>query len=346
MEGRYGITLTEALVAGVPSHLVPIVEVYSDSDALLGRGTDVIALRNSVREDAASRPSDERIFSDVRVQYEQREVVWSRVPDLPDSVKVGSVGPVPIYAYPYFRIEGSTVAVIVATERISLGYTLDDVLRCIAWNELRSSFRAVEKTIQADKPLCQQISTFTSLAEFFGSLEDHVRQYALAALPEEGSNQSRVSVAVEKGALRIKEMGADLRKLIGAIVLQRNELQRNRMMTPAIRSALDEIAGGSMLRLYPYELLAQVPRYLRALKIRMERAYADPRKDAEKQSLTATYAAMLYGAERPPVDLLMLFREFQIAVFAPEVKTTMPVSEKRMKEAFGQYPPPRTAKQA
>ena len=90
-------------------------------------------------------------------------------------------------------------------------------------------------------------------------------------------------------------------------------------------------------------------RYLQALVLRIERAEHDPKKDALK-------AERLQGAEnclREAERLLrkpgrsgqcrncvreyeMLVEEFRISVFAPELGTRQPVSEKRLRQKWAE----------
>jgi len=98
--------------------------------------------------------------------------------------------------------------------------------------------------------------------------------------------------------------------------------------------------------------LRQVQRHLRALRIRAERAYASPGRDAEKAARLAPYLkklASLRGREEEidtPArrgEFVRLLGEFETAVnemrislFAPEVKTALPVSAKRLDRALAE----------
>jgi ATP-dependent helicase HrpA len=108
---------------------------------------------------------------------------------------------------------------------------------------------------------------------------------------------------------------------------------------PGARAAIAEIVA-QLEVLFPADLLAWVPlgrlehfpRYLRAAQARLGRAIADPRKDSEKLAQvtplwTAFVAKETAARDRETVEALRWsFEELRVAVFAPELKTPVPVS--------------------
>src|SRR6185369_15503028 len=92
----------------------------------------------------------------------------------------------------------------------------------------------------------------------------------------------------------------------------------------------------------PFERLAQLPRYLKALLTRLERASYNSAKDEERGRLVAPYAAALHALQesRPPSpeawqareDFRWMLEEYRVSVFAQELGTAQPVSPKRLDE--------------
>lgn len=84
--------------------------------------------------------------------------------------------------------------------------------------------------------------------------------------------------------------------------------------------------------LFESDDLPQLPRYLEAIGLRLQRADVNPEKDQEKHQRIAPFQAQLNSDS--PVPFRRMLQEFRIAVFAPEIGTKQKVSEKRLQAAL------------
>lgn len=151
---------------------------------------------------------------------------------------------------------------------------------------------------------------------------------------------------VSKGAPRVA--GA-FRAFVDAIGRAAAELDktllalRNAGKHPSGRGAVLDIQD-QLEALFPPDLLASVsleqlnhfPRYLRGAQARLQRAVADPRKDIDKLApFTPLWNAYL-AKEKTVRDrdairqMRWLLEELRIAIFAPELKTPVPVSTAKL----------------
>ncbi|HET8898691.1 MAG TPA: DUF3418 domain-containing protein, partial [Rhodanobacteraceae bacterium] len=82
--------------------------------------------------------------------------------------------------------------------------------------------------------------------------------------------------------------------------------------------------------------LAQLPRYLKAMRLRAERLRRDPARDQQKLLQVLPYwralLALPAGAARDSVRWLL--EEWRVSLFAQELGTTEPVSPKRLQKAL------------
>lgn len=143
----------------------------------------------------------------------------------------------------------------------------------------------------------------------------------------------RVSAAAKVVTDAILPVHAELGETLAAL--------RSAGKHPSGRLALLDIQA-QLEHLFPLDLMAWVPiarlghypRYLRAARARLQRAIADPRKDADKHAPFAPlWTAFLAKKPRDP-ELYWLFEELRVAIFAPELKTPVPVSVAKVKEAL------------
>jgi ATP-dependent helicase HrpA len=147
-----------------------------------------------------------------------------------------------------------------------------------------------------------------------------------------------------------------LREVFEARAAAQRDIQRlkGRSSGNGQRNALHGKLQSELLRLTPPDFPAQarlsglenLPRRLRALSIRAQRAHADPMKDRTKAARIEPFLAGLADAEAAVGDrhdpegraalnaFQELLEEYRVSVFAPELGTATPVSPKRLREAW------------
>jgi ATP-dependent helicase HrpA len=109
-----------------------------------------------------------------------------------------------------------------------------------------------------------------------------------------------------------------------------------------VRAGLQALVPKNFLEIYSLERLVHLPRYLEALRIRLERGKVEPEKDRKKAEQLRPFAEALERmredteAEAPKEKRIALeeyrwmVEEFRVSLFAPELKTAHPISPKRL----------------
>lgn len=129
----------------------------------------------------------------------------------------------------------------------------------------------------------------------------------------------------------MKPVASELDKTLQAL---RNASKHpsGRLAVIDITAQLEELVPRDLMESVPLARLEHFPRYLRAAQARLQRAISDPRKDGDKNApfapLWRSFLAKR-GVARDPsatADLRWAFEELRVAIFAPELKTPVPVS--------------------
>ncbi len=107
---------------------------------------------------------------------------------------------------------------------------------------------------------------------------------------------------------------------------------------------VDQIVPPDFLEFFNKERLSMMPRYLKALRIRVERATNSPAKDDLKEKQVAIHAERMAGVLHYSVmtgelgrladEYCRMIDEFRISLFAQEMKTIMPVSAQRLEKKW------------
>ncbi len=108
----------------------------------------------------------------------------------------------------------------------------------------------------------------------------------------------------------------------------------------AVETQLAWLVFPGFLKAVPPERLKRYDRYLRGVRVRIDRARSNPSGDRTKESRVSPYweryreATLGKGTKIANRDALAEYRwmveEFRVSVFAPEVRAAIPVSEKRL----------------
>jgi len=143
-------------------------------------------------------------------------------------------------------------------------------------------------------------------------------------------------VAVELGA-ELELVRASLKPLVGKPGVLRASYED-------IASQLRHLIPPDLMLVTPDGRLTHIVRYLRALQVRLQRLHHDPQKDAQKATqvspLWQLYASqrdglLARGRSQASLDELgWLIEELRVQTFAPELKTAVTVSLKRLQELW------------
>ena len=132
---------------------------------------------------------------------------------------------------------------------------------------------------------------------------------------------------------------AQVHKRLGAL-----DRDRWRDTRDDITGQLSSLFGPSFLRDTPAEWLAQYPRYVRAIALRLERLAGQVPTDRKHAALLAELARPLKSALDEQSSLLLqcpeardyrwMLEEFRVSLFAQQLGTRRPVSQKRLAEQW------------
>ncbi|MEE8398323.1 MAG: DUF3418 domain-containing protein, partial [Desulfobacterales bacterium] len=137
------------------------------------------------------------------------------------------------------------------------------------------------------------------------------------------------------------------RRMLHDLGATRRATTRGRHLLETMEAQLKQLVPESFVELYDDKRFIHIPRYLKAIEIRAERALADFERDQKKaaevdgfsKELTDLLAALpaSVSAEKSAAleDFFWMIEEFKVSLFAQELKTSGPVSRKRLETKLG-----------
>jgi ATP-dependent helicase HrpA len=321
---------------------------------LADRGGRILAMSRDLDE-LLSRFGEraERAFAAHAAEGLAREGLTA-FPEQPLPASVPGAAGVP--AYPALVDEGGRVALRVFADPVQARDEHGRGVRRLAQLALADRVRQARKQLPVSPTLALLYATIEGFRQEAGQApaHEHLRedlvQSALAEGLAEGLEGIRDRAAFES---RVADTGRRLfglameRLKLAEDILGRVAAIKPKLEAPLmgwakanlddLRATLDGLVPPGFLRGTPASALAELPRYLRALELRAERALRDPVRDQArmlelKPFVDALAAARADGrAERPEWQALRWdLEELRVQLFAQELGTRRPVSAKRL----------------
>ena len=120
---------------------------------------------------------------------------------------------------------------------------------------------------------------------------------------------------------------------------QIQKLSNRSTVLPEIKQHLKHLIYEGFIKEISFKQLKHLPRYLKAVQLRLERLDHDPQKDAKKSAQIAPLWEAYWqrhaeGESTNPklIEFRWMLEELRVSLFAPELKTAYPVSVQRLQK--------------
>jgi ATP-dependent helicase HrpA len=342
--------------ADVPDHLRVRIAVTDHEGKEIAASRDIEALRKAGRGVVLPEDSDE--WRRARAAWERERIEGFDIGDLPETVMAGHY----TTAYPGLEAaEGATAS------GPSVGVVNIKLFRSRV-EALASHLNAIEALLQPkfakdlefvklylalpDEPKAAYLP-FGGKAALEKKMHERLRVEVFRKNIRSGDELRAYEGTVVK---TLFDKGHQLRERVLEIIEARDKLRRTlvkvegagklgpvvKAILAGIRAEAEALVLEDFIGQYGIDRLGHLPRYLEALAVRAERAVQGPEKDRAKAEQVAPFVQALervrkgLKASDPPEkaeaieELRWLVEEFKVALFAPELKTAVPVSAKRL----------------
>ena len=338
--------------AQLPDHLRMRFEVVGPSGNVLASGRNIEALRSS----AGERHEDE-LWRNARMALERDEVAGFDFGDLPERIEIGTdaMG-IQRFAWPGLADEQGKVAVRLFADPGSAAKSSQAGLMRLYIHAFAAELKEFKKTWAFPDTFASRVFFMGGVKNASSALYDYILRKLFGLDAEQRPDRKIFLENLERLRGRLGVLGNEVRTPVLMAVEQRHDtigvIDRFMRMAGANRAVTDRLAGvrreletiiaPDFLSGISEQRVRFLPRYLKALSFRAERAYVYPEKDRAKEAQFLVYANQLEEIakrvfSRPTPEGLafveeaaQMIEEFKISLFAPEMKTLFPVSGKRI----------------
>jgi ATP-dependent helicase HrpA len=334
--------------AEIPPHLRMRVSVRGPEGRELEASRDLTSLKQRKWPADTSASSDR--WAKAREEWEKEGITQWDFGLLPEKISVGPF----VTAYPALEPAegGANIKLFPSKEQARVSHL----------KGVRSLFfLRFEKDLEFLKQYVILPEEFQTQALYFGGKEA-VEKAMMEALQREAfekdiRKQEEFLAYAESLAQGLFALSHSLGKAVQEILSGYNKVrmtlrsitESNKGSSNALQSliqdakqALDDLMPRDFLTRYSLERLDQIPRYLEALRLRIERGEYNPAKDKSKADRVSPFVKALQTLENKiPAESSLekraaveefhwMVEEFKVSLFAPEVKTAHPISAKRL----------------
>ncbi|MCA1963456.1 MAG: ATP-dependent RNA helicase HrpA [Prosthecobacter sp.] len=329
----------------IPPHLRPRLEVIAKDKQPLLASRDLREVQTKLKKEAPKSNAWEKAVQ----QHEKYAVNGWTFGDLPQSLLIEEIAGAPVYGFPGLSLRDgrevdvrlfktaaealrSSPAGIRALAEMALG-------KDIAW--LHKELRGMDngRAIPAAKgfdALAQLQAKPAAVAPLSQQAQEHILAHALRLDPVLPLTQKRFQAMCEAARRDFPLLAHRTRDLLKTCDDIKTKILAAKHRYPGLEQDLDRLLPPDVLLITPHAQLQHLPRYLKAIQVRAERATLNPAKDHDKALAISDFADWpreVSDANREAFR--WLFEEFRVSIFAQELGTAQPVSIKRLEALLG-----------
>jgi len=367
---RYGITVPPDAwrEEAVPAHLRPRVEIVDHNRKTIAAGRNLEQLKPQLKETKTIAPRGNDDWQRAAAKWERSAVTTWVFGDLPERITVTASADLPVYGWPGITLEDGHVSLrLYRSAALAREASFDGVHKLIEL-ALQKDLAWLQKDLRA---LCRFDALYAPLGasdELQETAFANLLRHALPAAPLPALTQLNFETAVRETRERLAGLPSQLEARLNAILPLRQQIATklgqavatapvprlrtlnnlSQLGAPAKPAASKHPLALELHGLLPPRFLEQIsfdrlkdlPRYLKALLTRVERAALNPQKDAERAVQLAPYAQVVAGFIAKPSSIpearamqeefRWLVEEFKVSLFAQELGTAVPISTKRL----------------
>ncbi len=278
----------------------------------------------------------------------QRHTAWT-FGELPELLEIKKGGQV-LVGFPAVVDQGSHVEIEVFDEPELAAARHRAGLRRLVALQLREPLKYLERNIPDLTRMAGQFMPLGTLEDLRSQVIEVALERAFLADPLP-ADEAGFKLRLEQGRSRLNLIAQEVARQAATVLDDWAAAQRKlkdsrapRELADDINAQLQRLVGKRFLADTPWNALQHLPRYLKAVVLRLDKWRADPARDtarlAELRPLEQRWQrklAELKGAGHARLDeYRWLLEELRVSLFAQELRTPQPVSVKRLDKAWQQ----------
>ena len=282
------------------------------------------------------------------VDASARYTTWS-FGELPELMEVKK-GPQTLIGFPALIDKGAHVEIEVFDEPELAAARHRQGLRRLVALQLKEPLKYLEKNIPDLQKMAVAFMSLGTAEELREQIIGVALDRAFLADPLP-SDEFQFKARIEEGRTRLNLIAQEVARQAGVVLLEFQAATRKLKDARAPKDVAEDIAA-QLQRLCPkhfvlatpWSQLQHLPRYLKAISVRLDKLRADAARDARlmaeykplEQRWLRRVAELKGASDARMTDFRWQLEELRVSLFAQELRTPQPVSVKRLDKVWAQ----------
>jgi ATP-dependent helicase HrpA len=334
----------------LPAHLVMNYRVVDEAGRELAVGRDLAALKDQLGQAA------QLTFAAAEPGIEKGGIKAWDFGDLPATIAFTRGGR-RLTGYPALADDGDSASIRLFDTRAAADAAMRGGVVRLLRISLKEQVRQLEKGLPGFTQAALALRTLAPADELQADLVSAVLDRAFIADDELPRDAKAFELLKQRARTRLPAVREASVRLFAAIAEEWQRTQQRlaaakAMPQPAadIRSQVGRLVFKGFLSATPWERLHDIPRYLKAAQVRLDKYPRDPERDAKHSAEIAGMwkryedraVKLKRAGEADPrlEDFRWRLEEWRVSLFAQELKTPYPVSFKRLDKLWAELQKP------
>jgi ATP-dependent helicase HrpA len=349
---RFGLDIPASAwpESALPDYLKMRISIVGPGDEELRSGRDKAVLREAV-----SLEIDPDMFDSLRKKWERDNITTWDFGDLPETLPAPAGRPDTPHVFPVLERAGRGVGLRLFLDRNRARTVHREGVAALFEIRFSKELKFLKKQIALSKEAAARAAYFGGAKQIEKEIFDRLKRnlFALDLRRREAfeSNAERIEKRLFSSGrllmeriLPVLDTYHDTRSRLDGLARTGGPSSVGTGFLNERRTETERLVPDSFIRLYDPERMVHLPRYLRAIAIRAERGVVNPEKDRIRTAMLRPFVEALTEMletlspevseeKRAAVESYhWLLEEFKVSVFAQELGTAVPVSEKKLQE--------------
>ncbi|MCF6362798.1 MAG: ATP-dependent RNA helicase HrpA [Gammaproteobacteria bacterium] len=335
-------------VVALPDHLRMRYEVIDAGGRVIGHGRDLSVLQAKFSEHA----SDDFVQTLDKHHWERSDIRRWDFGNLPPFVEIERAGS-RFRAFPALAVQGDgslSIELFDAEARAVEAHRMG--LRALVILTLPKPCKYLRRNLPGIDRLCLQYVGIDDCETLKDDLQALIIDRCFFPAGHDVRSQSDFEHVIDVQQPELMTVAGTVGQLVSDIIALHHAVQKRlRGQLPiqamdAVKDVQQQLATlvypGCLIHI-PFEWLQHVPRFLRAVEQRIEKLQQTPAADKERMARLKPFIAVYQQklerkkkVEPALIQLRWLLEEYRVSVFAQSLKTSQPISPKRLEEVISQ----------